>query len=140
VLVLNRNWQVINVRTPQAAFCMMAANESDPLDALGRKLPYAVDGEWFSYDLRVNGGHPNELVCTWWGDEAGEGFFDILIYGTRIASDRLLPNRPGSFWDATNVLLVEFRRGKEKVTVKFQAQPGNFAGGVFGRPMLKTFG
>jgi hypothetical protein len=26
VLVLNRNWQAINVRTPQDAFCQMAAN------------------------------------------------------------------------------------------------------------------
>ena len=26
VLVLNRNWQAINVRTPQEAFCMMATN------------------------------------------------------------------------------------------------------------------
>ncbi len=26
VLVLNRNWQAINVRTPQEAFCMMAIN------------------------------------------------------------------------------------------------------------------
>ena len=26
VLVLNRNWQAINVRTPQEPFCMMATN------------------------------------------------------------------------------------------------------------------
>jgi hypothetical protein len=26
VLVLNRNWQAIHVRTPQEAFCMMASN------------------------------------------------------------------------------------------------------------------
>ena len=26
VLVLNRNWQAIHVRTPQEAFCMMATN------------------------------------------------------------------------------------------------------------------
>jgi hypothetical protein len=26
VLVLNRNWQAINVRTPQEAFCMVATN------------------------------------------------------------------------------------------------------------------
>ena len=26
VLVLNRNWQAINVRTAQEAFCMMATN------------------------------------------------------------------------------------------------------------------
>lgn len=32
VLVLNRNWQAINVRTPQEAFCMMASNVATGLD------------------------------------------------------------------------------------------------------------
>ena len=32
VLVLNRNWQAINVRTPQEAFCMLATNVATALD------------------------------------------------------------------------------------------------------------
>jgi 5-methylcytosine-specific restriction endonuclease McrA len=32
VLVLNRNWQAINVRTPQEAFCMMATDVATGLD------------------------------------------------------------------------------------------------------------
>jgi 5-methylcytosine-specific restriction endonuclease McrA len=32
VLVLNRNWQPINVRTPQEAFCMMATNVATALE------------------------------------------------------------------------------------------------------------
>ena len=32
VLVLNRNWQAINVRAPQEAFCMMAANVATALE------------------------------------------------------------------------------------------------------------
>ncbi len=32
VLVLNRNWQAINVRTPQEAFCMMATNVATALE------------------------------------------------------------------------------------------------------------
>jgi 5-methylcytosine-specific restriction endonuclease McrA len=32
VLVLNRNWQAINVRTPQEAFCMMATNVAAGLE------------------------------------------------------------------------------------------------------------
>jgi 5-methylcytosine-specific restriction endonuclease McrA len=32
VLVLNRNWQAINIRTPQEAFCMMATNVATGLD------------------------------------------------------------------------------------------------------------
>src|SRR5438045_9276640 len=32
VLVLTRNWQAINVRTPQEAFCMMATNVATGLE------------------------------------------------------------------------------------------------------------
>ena len=32
VLVLNRNWQAINIRTPQDAFCQMATNAATALD------------------------------------------------------------------------------------------------------------
>ena len=32
VLMLNRNWQAIHVRTPQEAFCMMATNVATALD------------------------------------------------------------------------------------------------------------
>jgi 5-methylcytosine-specific restriction endonuclease McrA len=32
VLVLNRNWQAINIRTPQDAFCMLATNVATGLD------------------------------------------------------------------------------------------------------------
>jgi hypothetical protein len=35
VLVLNRNWQAINVRTPQEAFCMMATNVATGLQIEG---------------------------------------------------------------------------------------------------------
>jgi len=40
VLVLNRNWQAINVRTPQEAFCMMATNV-----ATGLEIEYDAEAE-----------------------------------------------------------------------------------------------
>jgi 5-methylcytosine-specific restriction endonuclease McrA len=36
VLVLNRNWQAIHVRTPQEAFCMMATNAATGLEIQGQ--------------------------------------------------------------------------------------------------------
>jgi 5-methylcytosine-specific restriction endonuclease McrA len=39
VLVLNRNWQAINVRTPQEAFCMMAANVATALEIASTHTP-----------------------------------------------------------------------------------------------------
>ena len=32
VLALNRNWQAINIRTPQEAFCQMATNAATGLE------------------------------------------------------------------------------------------------------------
>src|ERR1043166_6626814 len=47
VLVLNRNWQAINVRTPQEAFCMMATNVATALE-IEREAPTAPESDPFS--------------------------------------------------------------------------------------------
>ncbi len=112
--------------------------KSDPVEALGRKLRHAYDGGWFAYELKVDAAASNELVCTWWGDEGGARNFDILVDGVKIASQKLLRNQPGKFWDATYPIPAELTKGKSKITVKWQAQPGNFAGGLFGCRILRS--
>jgi 5-methylcytosine-specific restriction endonuclease McrA len=54
VLVLNRNWQAINVRTPQEAFCMMASNVATGLDIEGDNhiRPVTWD-EWITLPIRL---------------------------------------------------------------------------------------
>ena len=58
VLVLNRNWQAINVRTPQEAFCMMATNVSTALDielredARAETLRPVTWDEWITLPIR----------------------------------------------------------------------------------------
>src|SRR5436189_1516001 len=53
VLVLNRNWQAINVRTPQEAFCMMATNVATALEIEGERhiRPVTWD-EWLTLPVR----------------------------------------------------------------------------------------
>ena len=53
VLVLNRNWQAINVRTPQEAFCMMATNVATALEIEGQDhiRPVTWD-EWITLPVR----------------------------------------------------------------------------------------
>ncbi len=46
VLVLNRNWQAINVRTPQEAFCMMATNVATGLEIEYPALTESADGSF----------------------------------------------------------------------------------------------
>jgi 5-methylcytosine-specific restriction endonuclease McrA len=53
VLVLNRNWQAINVRTPQEAFCMMAANVATGLEIEGEDHIRPVSWEeWITLPIR----------------------------------------------------------------------------------------
>lgn len=53
VLVLNRNWQAINIRTPQDAFCQMATNVATALDIEGEDYirPVTWD-EWIRLPVR----------------------------------------------------------------------------------------
>ena len=53
VLVLNRNWQAINVRTPQEAFCQMATNVATALEIDGENhiRPVTWD-EWITLPIR----------------------------------------------------------------------------------------
>ena len=58
VLVLNRNWQAINVRTPQEAFCMMATNVATGLEiergdgARAEALRPVTWEEWITLPIR----------------------------------------------------------------------------------------
>jgi len=53
VLVLNRNWQAINVRTPQEAFCMMATNVATALEVAGENHIRPVTWkEWITLPIR----------------------------------------------------------------------------------------
>jgi DUF1680 family protein len=97
----------------------------------GRKFRHAMDG-WFSFDVAVDPTKANELVCTWWGSETGARTFDILVDGQKVATQSLLNNKPGQFWDASYALPREVTDNKKTVTVKFAARQGNFAGGLFG--------
>src|SRR5690349_23370647 len=58
VLVLNRNWQAINIRTPQEAFCQMATNVATALDielgddSQAQALRPVTWDEWITLPIR----------------------------------------------------------------------------------------
>ena len=53
VLVLNRNWQAINIRTPADAFCQMATNAATALDIEGQSHIRPVTwAEWITLPIR----------------------------------------------------------------------------------------
>ena len=65
VLVLNRNWQAINIRTPQEAFCQMATNVATALEIDGENhiRPVTWD-EWITLPIR-DGDNAVHTVRQW---------------------------------------------------------------------------
>ena len=99
---------------------------------LDRKWRDAADGGWFAFTLKTDPDQPVELICTYWGSDAGPRTFDIRVDDTVIATETLNRPAPEAFLDVAYPLPAEITRGKKSVRVTFQAHPGNMAGGVFG--------
>ncbi|MBE3100507.1 MAG: glycoside hydrolase family 127 protein [Acidobacteria bacterium] len=98
---------------------------------------HATDGGWFSYRMKVMPDKPVELLCTYWGGDGGSRTFDLLVGGMKIATEKLANNRPGKFYDQVYAIPPDLTRGKDAVVLRFQAHPGNWAGGVFGCMIVK---
>jgi DUF1680 family protein len=94
----------------------------------GRKSRAAQEG-WFSYTLKVVPDKPVTLVCTYRGSEGRRRVFDILIDGEKIATQSL-EIHPTELFDVEYPLAEALTRGKERVTIKFQAHPEAIAGSL----------
>ncbi len=111
-----------------------------------RTYRHAGNGGWFSYELKVLTEAPSELVVTYFGGETGAREFDIVVNERTIATQRLGMDKPGEFYEVRYALPFDLVKDKtdalgrkvERVTVKFQARPGNTAGGIFGLRVEKA--
>ncbi len=94
----------------------------------GRRSRAARNG-WFSYTLRVSPDKPVTLVCTYRGSEGRRRVFDVLVDGQKVATQSL-EIHPTELFDVEYPLPEALTRGKQQVTVKFQAHPDAIAGSV----------
>jgi hypothetical protein len=115
----------------ELAICQQRSERSEIEDFADRKCRLARDGGWFSYDLKCDPAGPQSLVVAYWGGVWHKRVFDILLDGGLLATEALLANRPGEFFDQVYPLDESLTAGKRRVTVRFQSRPGDIAGGVF---------
>lgn len=105
----------------------------------GRKWRDAYNG-WFEFDMKVKPDEPMDLVCTYWGDEQGRRIFDILVNGETIATQELAQNKPNEFFNVTYPIPFALTKDKNKIRVRLQAHPENYAGGLFeARMVVRSF-
>jgi DUF1680 family protein len=97
----------------------------------------AVMGGWFSFALETKGEADALLQCTYWGGDGNGRVFDIYIDDQRIATERLKVQAAARTYTIDYPVPAELLKGKNQVTVRFKAQPGKTAGGLFGCRLLK---
>jgi hypothetical protein len=94
-------------------------------DFEGRKLR-ETRGGWFSYEMNVLPDRPMSLGFTYLGTEGSTRTFDILVDGEKIAT-KTAEYHPTELLDAEYPVPPALTRGKQKVTVRFQAPESSSA-------------
>lgn len=116
----------------------LSADKSKTGDFNDRKWRSADGGGFFEFQMKVLRDTPQILRCTYWGGDTGARKFDILVNGQPLATQQLNLNQPGKFFTVEYPLPPEALAGKTTVLIRFQPQPGNIAGGLFGCVVLKA--
>jgi DUF1680 family protein len=94
----------------------------------GKRTREARNGS-FTYRLKVLPDKPMTLVCTYVGSEGRRRAFDVLVEGEKIGT-QTLEIHPTELFDVEYKLPEQLTRGKQRITVKFQALPDSTAGSV----------
>ncbi len=95
--------------------------------------------KWFSFDMPVDPTHPLAVVVTYHGGERRRiALFDIQIDGEKIATQEVARSLKPGFFDVEYLLPPGRISGKQKVTVRFQIQPGSEIAAVFGIRIIRT--
>ncbi len=113
-------------------------------DASGGALPgtaiiyrHAAPGGWFEWTLKSLPDAPVALLCTYWGGDTGRTF-DVLVNGKLLKTQELNNLNPGKRVDVEYAIPETLTKGKDTLTVAFQANHNTMAGGVFGVATLRA--
>ena len=104
--------------------------DTEPVRLLNR--PGRYGSKWFSFDLPVDPAHPITLIVTYHSDERKPRSFELLLDGRRLAEQTIQRSEPPRFLDIEYVIPAEMTKGKQKVTIRFQATRGDPIGAVYG--------
>lgn len=105
-----------------------------------------VRNGYIAYDVKVVPERTNYLLTMFWGSDVSVGAeqrkFDILVEDTILSKSYILNNNcPGEVEFYYLKIPKDLTEGKELITVKYRADVGNVAGGIFGiHSMIRPVG
>jgi len=122
---------------PERDHNLTASERSYVSHALGIAGREARSGNYFSFEMKVDNSVKNNLLLKFIGDDKDRKF-DILIDGTRIATEEWTGGQTGKFYEKEYSIPAELIANKSKVTVRIEANYGKTAGRVFGVRTIRS--
>jgi len=122
---------------PERDHNLKASERSYVSDAIGRMGREARRDNYFSFEMKTNNVIGCNLLLTYIGDDKDRKF-DILIEGVKIATEEWKGGKTGKFYDIEYKIPEDLLKGKEKITVRIEANYGKTAGRVFGARLINA--
>jgi uncharacterized protein len=116
---------------PERDHHLLASEQSYIDPALGRPGREARRNNYFLFEMNVQQGITNSLLLTFIGDDK-DRTFDIQVEGKTIATVDWAGGNTSKFYDVEYPIPGELVLGRQKVTVRIEANHGKTAGRVFG--------
>ena len=122
---------------PERDFHFQGPEDSGPERVSGRAGRHGRS--WFSFEVPVDPTHPLALVLTYHsGEHRRPRKFEIQVDGVRVGRQEVKLVSPAHFYDVEYALPAELVRGKQKITVRFQAEPDAEIATVFGLRVIRA--
>ena len=122
---------------PERDHNLKATERSYVSSAIGRRGREARRDNNFAFEMKTNQLTNCSLLLTYIGDDKDRKF-DILVDGLKIATEEWKGGKTGKFYDVEYKIPGDLLRGKEKITVKIEANYGKTAGRVFGVRTIRS--
>jgi len=122
---------------PERDHNLKASERSYVSDAIGRMGREARRDNYFSFEMKTNQLTSCNLLLTYIGDDKDRKF-DILIEGIKIVTEEWKGGKTGKFYDVEYKIPEDLLKGKEKITVRIEANYGKTAGRVFGARLINA--
>lgn len=116
---------------PERDHNLTAGERSYVSDALGINGREARKGSYFSFEMKVDPYTANRLMFVYIGDDKDRKF-DIVVNGKKIQTVEWKGGETGKFYNEFYDLPAALVSGKDKVTVRVEANYEKTAGRVFG--------
>jgi len=122
---------------PERDHSLKASERSYVSDAIGRMGREARRDNYFSFEMKTNQLTSCNLLLTYIGDDKDRKF-DILIEGVKTATEEWKGGKTGKFYDVEYKIPEDLLKGKEKITIRIEANYGKTAGRVFGARLINA--